>query len=110
MKRSVIFSSLPRRGCEWRPHARAPLAGGGLAPSTKDIGEIEGETADPYPQPTLVRARLREEREGRAGPAGLVRQGGAAQLSRQGVDGKTPKAGDKVIVGGHPGAIQSTTA
>ena len=29
--------------------------------------------------------------------------GGAAQLSRQGVDGKTLKVGDRVIVGGHPG-------
>ena len=29
--------------------------------------------------------------------------GGAAQLSRQGVDGKTLKVGDKVVVGGHPG-------
>jgi uncharacterized protein DUF6152 len=29
--------------------------------------------------------------------------GGAAQLSRQGVDGKTLKVGDKIIVGGHPG-------
>ena len=29
--------------------------------------------------------------------------GGAAQLSRQGVDGKTLKIGDKVVVGGHPG-------
>ena len=29
--------------------------------------------------------------------------GGAAQLSRQGVDGKTLKVGDRIIVGGHPG-------
>jgi hypothetical protein len=29
--------------------------------------------------------------------------GGAAQLSRQGVDGKTLKVGDKIVVGGHPG-------
>ena len=29
--------------------------------------------------------------------------GGAAQLSRQGVDGKTLKVGDRVVVGGHPG-------